>query len=25
MTGGLVEVADMPDSMRKELRELGLL
>ncbi|MFZ9501486.1 MAG: DUF1489 family protein [Beijerinckiaceae bacterium] len=25
MTGGLAEVADMPDSMRKELRELGLL
>ena len=25
MAGGLVEVADMPEEMRKELRELGLL
>ena len=25
MTGGLSEMADMPDELRKELRELGLL
>ncbi len=25
LTGGLAEVGEMPDAMRKELRELGLL